>query len=459
MGKHEADDGLKYVRELSINYETTYDNAHRTMVKKLGQEMTDAFEKSFDERAEHNQSERAEIKFYDFKNETLNGSLVVSGVFDSSFYRNMCNWFSKHRDLFAEDKTILDVGCDCGILTCFVARCCPDAEVTGIDRSANAVARARELAEKLGVTNVRFEQVALKNVKETYDTVICTRVTQENVREPINNIFDTFYNLSEPYRKVLTKFLTELTTPVAEEGKLILGDMIGFDPMFYGEIRTLVGLQCTPVSGKTISYKQFEENHSMSLVICQKTEGVSLDEVVYNEEKPNVQDEKAPLIRPYLKTKEDFYARNFFVGMFHDRDMSVGEFYDWSANIMLEDTAKDLIEGYRIYDAARPYPFLISLWTNANDPTAIIYFGPNSDGTRQYWRNMDLSMKDDTLDVIRGSIHRDYLTGRKITRLSFDGEKLREERISINDVPEAKIPPEMQGSGFQELNSADWRKH
>ena len=89
MGKHEADDGLKYVRELSINYETTNDNAHRTMVKKLGQEMTDAFEKSFDERAEHNQSERAEIKFYDFKNETLNGSLVVSGVFDSSFYRNI----------------------------------------------------------------------------------------------------------------------------------------------------------------------------------------------------------------------------------------------------------------------------------------------------------------------------------------------------------------------------------
>ncbi len=443
------DDGQKYLKELSIRYEKTYDGAHRTMVEKLGQETTDAFEAAFGKRAENqNESERSEIKFYDFKNETLNTSLVVSGA----YYQNLCNWISKYRKLFKDDKKILDVGCDCGIVTCFLARCCPDAEVTGIDRSANAVARARELAEKLGVSNVRFEQASLKNVKETYDAVFCTRVTQENFREPINNIFDTFYHLSEQYRKVLRGYLTDLTKPVAEDGKLILGDMIGFDPMCYGEIRALIDLQCTPLVGQTISYRQFGENHGLSILICGKTDGVPVEDKVYEDEKQQVKN--APLLQPYLKTKEDFYARSFFISMFHGKDMSKAEYYDWEANVMFEETAKDLIEGYRIYDDTRPYPFLISLWTNVKDPTAITFFGPSGDAMRQHWGNLDISKKDETLEFMRSSIHRDYRPDRKIMRLTFDGEKLKEEKISIDDVP-----VEEQGTVIRGLNPTDWRKH
>jgi SAM-dependent methyltransferase len=54
-------------------------------------------------------------------------------------------------------RSILDVGCGVGILTTFYARRHPDKTFVGIDRSPVSIARAREQAKTLDLTNVQFE--------------------------------------------------------------------------------------------------------------------------------------------------------------------------------------------------------------------------------------------------------------------------------------------------------------
>lgn len=56
-----------------------------------------------------------------------------------------------------EARSILDVGCGVGILTTFYARRHPDKTFVGIDRSPVSIARAREQAKTLDLTNVHFE--------------------------------------------------------------------------------------------------------------------------------------------------------------------------------------------------------------------------------------------------------------------------------------------------------------
>ncbi len=71
---------------------------------------------------------------------------------------------------------VLDFGCGVGILTTFYARLCPDRAFVGIDRSAASITAAREEANELGLTNVRFESldVDVARLSEPYDLILCT---------------------------------------------------------------------------------------------------------------------------------------------------------------------------------------------------------------------------------------------------------------------------------------------
>jgi SAM-dependent methyltransferase len=57
-----------------------------------------------------------------------------------------------------DGDTVLDVGCGCGISTHEAARLAGKGSALGIDLSTRMLARARERARLLGVTNARFER-------------------------------------------------------------------------------------------------------------------------------------------------------------------------------------------------------------------------------------------------------------------------------------------------------------
>jgi SAM-dependent methyltransferase len=56
-------------------------------------------------------------------------------------------------------QSVLDLGCESGVLTCLLASMWPTSKVVGVDRSEVAIIAARELAARLKLENVTFERI------------------------------------------------------------------------------------------------------------------------------------------------------------------------------------------------------------------------------------------------------------------------------------------------------------
>ena len=97
-----------------------------------------------------------EQRRWDLKNATLDLSLDVSTGFSGAMYRSQLRRLLERLPSFAGAAKVLDVGCENGFLSVFLAELLPQAQVAGIDRSAAAVARGEELAVRLRVKNVEF---------------------------------------------------------------------------------------------------------------------------------------------------------------------------------------------------------------------------------------------------------------------------------------------------------------
>ena len=147
---------------------------------------------------ESDEADRDPGAFYRFKNRTLDAGLTFSGAFSGEILRKMCAEADAHPECFIPKAEIsetggpkiLEVGCDCGILSCFLAKRFPEAEVLGLDRCSESIAAAKELAERLKLTNVRFiagtpgdltaQSEVPGNLHPGFDTVVSLRTIHEN---------------------------------------------------------------------------------------------------------------------------------------------------------------------------------------------------------------------------------------------------------------------------------------
>ena len=94
-------------------------------------------------------------RFYELKNRSLEGSVYISAAFDSGVFRHIGNIVIDVGDRLT--GKVLDLCCDCGIVTCFMAKNFPDTHFVGIDINESAVNNAKELAEWFGITNAEFK--------------------------------------------------------------------------------------------------------------------------------------------------------------------------------------------------------------------------------------------------------------------------------------------------------------
>ena len=92
--------------------------------------------------------------FYELKNRNYDGSIYISAAFDGGVFRHIGNLVIDNADLLG--NSVLDLCCDCGIVTCFMAKQFPEKSFVGIDINELAVNNAKTLAEKLGLSNVEF---------------------------------------------------------------------------------------------------------------------------------------------------------------------------------------------------------------------------------------------------------------------------------------------------------------
>jgi SAM-dependent methyltransferase len=93
---------------------------------------------------------------YELKNSSLDLSLYVGEYYVSNAWREFASWLVKEN--LPPPSEVLDLGCETGVLTCLYAALWPTAKVVGVEHSVAAITAARELAKRLGLTNVLFEQ-------------------------------------------------------------------------------------------------------------------------------------------------------------------------------------------------------------------------------------------------------------------------------------------------------------
>lgn len=119
---------------------------------------------------------------YTAKNASLKLSLDFV-AYSADLYRRFFDWFMAKR---AETyRTILDVGCDNGFVTCFLALMYPEARVLGVDHSVEGIRCAMELADKLNLSNVSFTCTDMADTQpfqsHSFDLIVSLRSLHEMV--------------------------------------------------------------------------------------------------------------------------------------------------------------------------------------------------------------------------------------------------------------------------------------
>lgn len=94
-------------------------------------------------------------QLYRSKNATFELSLDVASQFTGRQLATYLSLFQMANEPPAA-STVVDIGCDNGITTCFYAQRFPNARVIGIDRCAEGIECAKALAAKLAIPNITF---------------------------------------------------------------------------------------------------------------------------------------------------------------------------------------------------------------------------------------------------------------------------------------------------------------
>lgn len=99
---------------------------------------------------------------YTAKNANLDLSLGVQAL-AVGVYRGL---LSQIRSFTPVPNAILDLGCENGVVACYLALLYPNARVVGVDPSVPAIDRARDLARILGIKSASFHVGTAANVGE-----------------------------------------------------------------------------------------------------------------------------------------------------------------------------------------------------------------------------------------------------------------------------------------------------
>ena len=161
-----TDVGLAYMKELNFHPERSVSVANDKLRSVADKSLADSLITIIDD-IRYDKGNYSQSDLYVAKNATLDLSLMLSSTNRADIYRKICNWVSNHKELFG--SCILDLGCDCGIMTCFLARQFPESHIIGIDTTPAAVENAKQLAVRLNVDNVEFiciDAFSFNNISE-----------------------------------------------------------------------------------------------------------------------------------------------------------------------------------------------------------------------------------------------------------------------------------------------------
>ena len=168
---------------------------------------------------------------YLLKNEDIDAALKFTGDVDGDIIRHVCNWILSHKQCFG--KTILEVGCDIGLISCFLAKTFPESKIIAIDRFSEGVAIAKQLAEELELNNIEFKCIDANSINEKYDTVFSCRTLHEN-RDIKENYYPLFRDYARQFKETTAPYAHVLSRLVKENGNLVTIERGDKNPLILG---------------------------------------------------------------------------------------------------------------------------------------------------------------------------------------------------------------------------------
>ena len=171
--KRDIDPGLQYLRDINFQRIRGHYGLYDSWTRMFGKTKADQL------FAQRGKIPDGSAEFYEFKNSDPDISRSISEAYDSEILRSACNYVYSQKEKFG--RRILEVGCEAGYMTGFLARTFPEAHIVAIDRCEAAAKIAKSRLEPTGIDNVEFRACSLADVTEKFDTVFCIRTIQENL--------------------------------------------------------------------------------------------------------------------------------------------------------------------------------------------------------------------------------------------------------------------------------------
>jgi SAM-dependent methyltransferase len=184
---------------------------------------------------------------YAHKNASLGLTLLVSAFARGLVHKR----FLEALDSYApQASAILDVGCENGFLTCFLALRWPKARIVGIDPCPEAIDCACQLAARLRITNVEFivsdaANIPSKVAGSLFDLILSVTIWQEAgvfPRKRESSLASS--NFSESIAVPSCPEYSAIAGMLAPDGQWIAAEMIELPQVFWWWCRALnsVGL-------------------------------------------------------------------------------------------------------------------------------------------------------------------------------------------------------------------------
>ena len=353
--KEKKDIGLSYLHQLDMNPPQESKMLYFQFSSKYGETtgrkmLTDLYRKI--RESEENANYLTE--FYEMKNASLDQALLFNGGYQADNYRQVCNWIVDNHDVFG--KEILDAGCECGIMSCFLGMAFPESHITAIDRSPNAIKAAKELAERLDVRNVTFIQGEIASLADQkYDTVFAMRLLQENCDlTHIMSGYDMLKTEAGNFADNIHDFAKTLTSLVAEDGYLVSAERCDVDPILLGWMMKLneLGLPVIPECYSELECQEME-NKGRIQIFTAKNSGTEDPDEVYR-----------------------FWCA---CQIKHMDLVSESQYTGWYADMELQNFGKELLYGFILEDSSGNALLAYSLWTHSEIPEVLLLYQAMSD--------------------------------------------------------------------------------
>lgn len=380
MKKKQEDIGLQYMKALDINPAKSGRSLYNQLVDLMGQaEARKYMDKIGELMKNKGRSPEDDAAFYSEKNKNYDIGMLFTGCYEGDLYRKACNWIDEHPEFFG--KEILEVGCDTGIMTCFLAKRFPDSHITAIDQFADGIEIARENARRLNLTNITFKQCSMLGVKKQYDTVFAMQLLQENNRHDPNlkfNYFDLLLVQAVSYGEHFVNLAEQLSQHVKKDGLLVSIEANPVDPLLLGWMNELNYQECGILPG------------TYSDLLCRE-----LDTVTHLQVFAAMKGHK----------QEDVVVYNMWcqsVSAMYDNSGKSFEYSGWNAEMLLQNSLKDLIYGYYVFNQDDWIVAKYALWTETSDDTAILYY--DADNDHRSVMVYDLSLKDHIVEEMKKGI-------------------------------------------------------